>query len=82
MNTVVVEVRVRRDGKRYPVTWKLPDKDRWRAVNLAHRLVHRDHLSIRAAQRVLLEQHGLRRSVGQLWKDLHGFTCPQCEDEP
>jgi hypothetical protein len=78
----VVVVERRRDGKLHPPGGTLPDKDRWRAVNLAHRLVHRDHLSIRAAQRVLLEEHGIRRSFGSVQHDLKAFTCRECEDEP
>jgi hypothetical protein len=81
MNTVVVEVRVRRDGRRYPVTWKLPDKERGRAIRLVHELVPGRGMSIRAAQRVMLADHAVRRSVGQLHNDLHGFTCSRCEDE-
>ena len=82
MNTLVIEVRVRSDGKRYPLTWRLPDKDRGRAIRLAHRLVHADKLSIRAAQRVMLAEHGVRRSVGQLHHDLAAYVCRECEDEP
>jgi hypothetical protein len=46
-------------------------------------LVHRDGLSIRQAQRVIAEQHGIRRSLGHIWNDLHGYVCLHCLlDEP
>ncbi len=81
MDTVVIEVRRGTDGKLYPPRPVLPGRDRWRAVNLAHRLVHRDHLSIRAAQAVLLAEHGIRRSRGAIHRDLKAFTCRECEDQ-
>ena len=82
MNTLVIEVRVRSDGKRYPVTWKLPDKERGRAIRLAHELVHGRGMSIRAAQAAMLADHAVRRSVGQMHHDLAAYVCPRCEDEP
>ena len=79
MNTpVVIEVERRRDGKRYPVGGTLPERDRWRAINLAHRYVHRDGLSVRQAQRALAADHGLRRSVGIIARDLQRFECDWC----
>jgi hypothetical protein len=77
----VIVVERRRDGKLHPPGGTLPERDRWRAVNLVHRLVHRDRLSIRAAQAALLADHGIRRSVGSIHHDLTAFTCRECEDE-
>lgn len=83
MNTsTVIEVRRGRDGKLYPARMPTPAAERNRARWLAHNLVHRDHLSVRAAQRVMREQYGVRRSVGQIWNDLHRFECPVCADRP
>ncbi len=82
VNTVVLEVRRGRDGKLYPPRPVVPDRNHWRTINLVHRLVHADKLSIRAAQRVMLAEHGVRRSVGQLHHDLAAYVCPRCEDEP
>ena len=82
MDAGVVVVERRRDGKLHPPGGKLPDKDRWRAVRIAHQLVHGRGLSIRAAQAVLLAEHGIRRSFGSVQHDLKAFSCPRCEDEP
>jgi len=82
VNVVVLEVRRGRDGKLYPPRPVVPDRDHWRTIRLAHELVHGRGLSIRRAQAVMLADHGVRRSVGQLHNDLRGFTCPRCEDEP
>jgi hypothetical protein len=81
VNVIVVEVRRGKDGKSYPIGGDLPVADRARAIRLVHALVHRDKLSIRAAQAIMLGQHGLRRSLGQLHKDLTGYACPVCEPE-
>jgi hypothetical protein len=77
----VIEVRRGRDGKLYPPRMPTPPDERDLARRLAHTLVHRDGLPIRAAQRAMREQHGVRRSLGQVWKDLHSFTCPYCRQE-
>jgi hypothetical protein len=46
---------------------------------LEHHLVHRDGLSIRAAQRTMRESHGARRSLGAIHYDLTHFVCgPDC----
>ena len=37
---------------------------------LAHNLVHRDGLSIRQAQRTMIENYGVRRSLGTTARDL------------
>jgi hypothetical protein len=77
----VIEVRRGRDGKLYPPRMPTPLREQELARSLAHALVCRDGLSIRAAQKVMLEQRGVRRSLGALHKYLHGFTCPSCEEE-
>jgi hypothetical protein len=79
VNTVIVQVQTGRDGKLYrarPLTREQRNRARW----LAHNLVHRDGLSVRAAQRAMSEQHGIRRAVGTIARDLELFTCPRCED--
>jgi hypothetical protein len=81
VNVIVVEVTVGRDGKRYPVGGDLPADQRNRARKLAHNLVHRDRLSIRAAQRVMLEQYALRRSLGIIHRDLINYVCPVCDPD-
>ncbi|MGH3191744.1 MAG: hypothetical protein ACRDPY_28330 [Streptosporangiaceae bacterium] len=65
------------DGKSYPAS-PLTRQERARAIWLAHNLVHRDGLSIRAVQATMIAQHGLRRSVGAIAADLAGFECPHC----
>jgi hypothetical protein len=80
MNMRVIEVRVRRDGKRYPATWKLPDAEWERVVRLAHTLRCRDGLSYREVQRSLLA-YGIRRSLGQVYADANRPTCPRCADQ-
>jgi hypothetical protein len=76
MNTVVIEVAVRRDGRRYPprpLTRAERNKIRW----LEHDLCHRDGLSIRAAQQAMAER-GIRRSVGAIHRDLVAYECGIC----
>ena len=78
---VSVDVRIRgRDGRLYPARLLTPDERR-RARMLAHHFVHRDRLSIRLAQQVMAEQHGLRRSVGVIARDLAGWVCHLCDDD-
>lgn len=78
MNAVVIEVRRGADGKLYPPRMPLPQAERDRLRVLVHNLVCRDKLSIRQAQRVMREEYGVRRSLGQLHADLHRFECPRC----
>lgn len=78
----VIEVVVGCDGKRYPPGGDLPPDQRNRARWLIHHLHCRDGLSIRAAQRVMVEQHGIRRSLGILHKDLINYQCPACAGPP
>jgi hypothetical protein len=81
VNAIVIETVRRRDGKRYPVAGVLPTDQRNRARWLAHNLVHRDRLSIRAAQRVMLERYGVRRSLGIMHRDLTSYACRVCDPE-
>lgn len=77
MGTVVVEVTRGADDKRYPAR-SLSHAERNRARWLAHNLVHRDGLSLRAAQRAMAESYGVRRSMGTICTDLANFECPSC----
>jgi hypothetical protein len=79
--TAPASTRVGRDGKTYPAGWTLPEAERRRAAALAHALVHRDRLSIRAAQKIMLESFAVRRSVGSIWGDLRAYTCKICRIE-
>jgi hypothetical protein len=81
VNVLVIETTRGRDGKRYPVGGDLPPDQRNRARWLAHNLVHRDGMSIRAAQRVMLEQYGVRRSIGMIHRDLTSYACRVCDPE-
>lgn len=75
------QVRRGRDGKLYSAR-PLTTQERGRAIRLAHRLVHGDGLSVRAAQAAMIEQHGIRRSVGAITTDLNNFVCPSCAEHP
>ncbi|MGH3218970.1 MAG: hypothetical protein ACRDPY_09730 [Streptosporangiaceae bacterium] len=77
----MTEVRRGRDGKSYPAA-PLTRQERGRAIRLAHNLVHRDGLSLRAAQEMMLAEHGIRRSIGAIAADLAGFECPSCAEHP
>jgi hypothetical protein len=77
VNTILLEVERRADGKAYPVRFLSP-AERARARVLAHRLHCREGLTVRATQRALAAEHGLRRSLGSIMKDLQGWECPQC----
>jgi hypothetical protein len=76
MAGIVVERH--RDGKFYPLGSRLPVAERGRAIRLAHNLVCRDRLPYRRAQAVMLEGYGVRRSLGQIFKDVRGYECPVC----
>jgi hypothetical protein len=74
-----IEVVRGQDHKLYPAR-PLTREQRDRARRLIHALHCRDRLSIRAAQKIMAESYALRRSAGQLWKDLRDFRCPSCAD--
>ena len=80
MNAVVIEVRRGRDGKHYPMVMPLPPDERNRLRWLAHSLHCEGGLSIRGTQAAMREQHGVRRSIGQIHEDLHRFSCQYCAD--
>jgi hypothetical protein len=75
----IIEITAGRDRKRYPAA-QLSAADLGRLRKLEHQLCHRDGLSVRQAQRALLGQHGVRRSVGAIQRDLAGWVCQLCED--
>jgi hypothetical protein len=73
--------KIGRDGKHYPAVQPhgaLPDAERAEAIRTVHHLVHGMGYTIRAAQRELAGQHGIRRSLGAIHGDLAAFTCPEC----
>jgi hypothetical protein len=77
VNTVVVEVTRGADSKLYPAR-PLTEAERDRARVLVHTFVCRDGLSVRQVQKRLLDDYGLRRSVGTIARDLKLFTCQRC----
>jgi hypothetical protein len=81
VNVIVVEVARGKDSKLYPVGGNLPVAARSQAIRLAHRLVCQDHLSYRQARQAMLDSYGIRRSLGQVYKDVRGYACPVCEPE-
>jgi hypothetical protein len=82
VNVVIIERARGKDSKLYPVGGNLPLAARAKAIRLAHNLVCRDRLPYRQAQRVMLEGYGLRRSLGQIFKDVRGYECPVCAEPP
>jgi hypothetical protein len=76
-----IALEQRRDGKLYPLGGVLEPAERNRARWAVHRLVCRDGLSIREAQRAMLSR-GIRRSLGILHRDLAAYECPACRDCP
>lgn len=83
MNTKVVVVVRYADGRLYPERWwAIPPEVNERLRVLAHRLRCAEHLTYRAVQAAMLERFGERRSLGQIYADLHEFECPYCSTEP
>lgn len=78
MNVVVVETVRGRDSKRYPAGLPRPREELNRMRWMVHGLVCRDGNSIRAAQAIMLAEHGVRRSLGALHRDLARYECPSC----
>ena len=70
-------VERRRDGKLHAEGGRLAEREHNRAVNLAHILRCRDHLSFRQV-RAALEQYGIRRSLGQVVADVRDYECERC----
>jgi hypothetical protein len=82
MNVAVVVVQRFRDGRLFPEHWDhLPPAQVERLRGLAHHLRCVEHLSYRQAQQAMLERFGERRSLGQVWTDVHEFECPSCMPE-
>jgi hypothetical protein len=81
MNTPLIVVR-RVDGRLYPATWPhTPPEVTQRLVDVAHHLHCGGHLSYRKTQAAMLSRYGLRRSLGQVWKDIQANECPFCIPE-
>ncbi|GEM_PF-1437005 len=78
---MVIVVERRRDGKLHPVGGRLRGVEWNRAVNLAHQLHCRDGLSYRKTAAAMLENLGIRRSVGQVFADIASFTCDYCRQD-
>ena len=77
----VTELIKRRDGKLYPAVPRTPAEHR-QVVALIHNMRHLDGLSYPQVQRALLERHGVRRSLGMIWRDANEFRCPNCVAGP
>jgi hypothetical protein len=82
VNVRLIELERDALGRRYPIGRTLPPDQRKQAILVAHRLVHGQNRSIKAAQLALAEDFGIRRSRGQIWNDLHNFECRECRDGP
>jgi hypothetical protein len=78
MNVIVIEVERRPDGRRYPPGGTLPERERWRAINLAHQFHCAQQLTFKATQ-AALAQAGIRRSIGQIHKDIVRYACDVCD---
>jgi hypothetical protein len=82
MNVKVVVVERHRDGRLFPPDhWHLPPEVSERLRGLAHHLRCVEHLTYKQAQQAMLERFGERRSVGQIWTDVHEFECAHCIPE-
>lgn len=75
---MIIEVEVRADGRRYPVGGVLAKPERWRVIRLEHQLHCAQQLSFRQTQAALVAR-GIRRSLGQLAKDLARYACDICD---
>jgi hypothetical protein len=78
VGTKIIQTRRGRDGKDYPVGLPRPRAELNRMRWLVHGLVCRDGLSLREAQRTMLESYACRRSMGSICRDLALFQCPRC----
>jgi hypothetical protein len=65
------------DGKSYSAA-PLTSDQRDRAINATHFLICGQGLSIRAAQALMAERYGIRRSRGAIAADLARFECDAC----
>lgn len=78
----MVELVRGRDHKLYPLGLPRPAEEHDRLVGLSHVLRCRRELSFRQVQRALLDQFGVRRSLGAIFRDLHRYECDQCAPKP
>ena len=72
-----VLVQLRADGKIYP-PYPRSAAEIAAIRALEHGLRCVQHLSYRAVQSALLNQHGIRRSIGSVYRDLNRWRCPHC----
>jgi hypothetical protein len=79
MTTGTSGLRRGRDGKLYPAR-PLARQERSAAIDLSYRLVCELGISVRAAQKAMAGEHGLRRSRGAIAADLANFECDLCAD--
>lgn len=75
MNAVIIEVVRGKDGKRYPSGLPRPGAEVERLRLLAHQFYCGRGLSYRDVQAVMLDQNGVRRSIGILHRDVAEFDC-------
>jgi hypothetical protein len=78
VNAVVIEVRRGKDSKLYPPRLPLPKAERNRLRWAAHDLICSRRMTYKAAQAAMMDEYGARRSIGQIWNDVHYFECPKC----
>lgn len=77
----MVELVRGKDRKLYPAGLPRPLAERQRLRALAHDMRCRRGLSYRKIQAAMLAQ-GIRRSRGQIFKDVKGWRCPYCLPKP
>jgi hypothetical protein len=77
MATIVTIELARRADKKLYLARPLTRQQLSQVRQLTHTLVCRQGLSVRAAQRRLLEA-GQRRALGTIMRDLTMFECPSC----
>jgi hypothetical protein len=76
----IIPVRVRRDGRLYPVGWRRPEPEIDAVIDLVHRLRCQDGLSYRQVTAKLLES-GYRVSLGAVHGYHRRYWCDLCKDE-
>ena len=70
-----------RDGKTYP-RHRRSERDLDPVVHLTHQLRCEGRLSMRGAARHLADEHGIRRPVGAVARDLELYCCYRCDGRP
>ncbi len=82
MNVPMIVVR-RVDGRLYPATWpNTPPQTVRHLQAIAHQLRCTEGLSYRQVVAAMMERYGERRSLGQVWKDVHRVRCADCAPRP